>query len=727
MTDYKPPYRAGALAGGLVFLLYAITLAPTTAWWDTSEYIATAYILGIPHPPGNPLFVALAKTWSLLLAPLGLSVAVRINLFAALTSALASFFFFLVIHRILSVTMKERWMATVGAAAGALIGATAYTVWNQSNVNEKVYTVSVMVIAAVSWLVLRWYDRRDQPAGLRPLLAAIYLMVLGSTSHLMSVLAVPAVGIVVLLAAPSVLWSGRFWARLVPLILIGLSFSFFLPIRAAQRPVINEGDPVCDSFVESAKAIYTNGKQGCEALGSSLTREQYGKADWLTERQAPIGHQMLNYFQWFDWQWARGLDLSEQPLGARLPATVLFLALGIMGFMVMWRSDRTVFVYFTTLALTLTVGLVVYLNFKYGYSLAPYIQDFRAHEVRERDYFFTAGFMLWGVIAGIGLAGFWAALSEQIGGNYMKASPVFLVALVPLVFNWSWADRSGDYAARDWAYDLLMSVEPYGVLFTNGDNDTFPLWYAQEVEDVRKDVTVIVVQYLYTEWYTAQLRDLTEPSRQRLFDEQFAFGIYDPVTPKPSGAITTLSNEEMRGAVGAVLDRDVTIRLGPLAVQYPEGTYLDRAHQLALRIIADSLEERPIYFASTGGLLGDLGLRNWGVRHGLATKLLMRDLDDEELPEGLVKVTPEMGGEVFDLERNLALVNDVYEYRGLLDRAIWQDRSTLNIPVQYQFLFGQLADAVRMDGRPEEEFNAMVEMAAAFRVTALGGTKYLAD
>ncbi len=724
MTEYKPPYRAGALAGGLVFLLYLITLAPTTSWWDTSEYIATAHILGIPHPPGNPFFVVLARAWSLLLAPLGLSVAVRINLFAAVTSAGASFFFFLVAHRVLSATMRERWMATVGAAAATLIGATAFTVWNQSNVNEKVYTLSVVIIAAVSWLALRWYDRKDEPGGLRPLLAAIYLMVLGSTSHLMSILALPALGLFVLLAGPGILVSGRFWSRVIPLVIIGISFNFFLPIRAAQRPVINEGDPVCENLVESAVAIYTNGKAGCPALSSSLTREQYGKADWRTERQAPIAHQMFNYFQWFDWQWARGLDPSEQPLGARLPATMLFFALGLMGFMVLWRADQKIFWFFASLAATLTVGLVVYLNFKYGYSLAAHVQDFRLHEVRERDYFFVAGFMLWGVIAGIGLAGFWSALSEQIGGDYVKASPLFLIACVPLVFNWSWADRSGDYAARDWAYDLLMSVEPYGILFTNGDNDTFPLWYVQEVEGVRKDVTVIVVQYLYTEWYAAQLRDLTEPGTQRAFEEEYAFGIYDAARAVPERAITGLTNEEMTSAIGAVLDRDVTVRLGPLAVQYPNGTYLDRSHQLALRIIADSLDERPIYFASTGGLLGELGLQEWGVRHGLATKLVMRDLDEEEGLEGLIRITPEMGGEVFDLERNLTLVNEVYQYRGLRDRPIWQDRSTLNIPVHYQFLFGQLADAVRLDGRPEEEFESMVEMAAAFRITAAGGTRF---
>ena len=56
----------------------------------------------------------------------------------------------------------------------------------------------------------------------------------------------------------------------------------------------------------------------------------------------------------------------------------------------------------------------------------------------------------------------------------------------PALLNWSWASRRNDYAARDWAYNLLISVEPYGVLFTNGDNDTFPLWYVQEVEGIRQ-------------------------------------------------------------------------------------------------------------------------------------------------------------------------------------------------------------------------------------------------
>ncbi|MEO2157729.1 MAG: DUF2723 domain-containing protein, partial [bacterium] len=220
MNGYRPAYRSSLLVSLAVFILYAITLAPTTSWWDASEYIATGYGLGIPHPPGNPLFVTLARVWILLLSPLGLSVAVSVNLFAAFTSAVATGFFFLISHRVLSRLFEQSWMAILGSVSGAIMGATAYTVWNQSNVNEKVYTVSVAVIAAVSWLALRWYDDRKSLIGQRSLLAAGYLMVLGSTNHLMSVLPAPALAAFVLVVGPAVLVNRRFLFRAVLLVLV---------------------------------------------------------------------------------------------------------------------------------------------------------------------------------------------------------------------------------------------------------------------------------------------------------------------------------------------------------------------------------------------------------------------------------------------------------------------------------------------------------------------------
>src|SRR6476469_6084505 len=158
--DYRPSYLAAAIASFVIFCIYLATLAPSTAMWDTSEYISAAYVLGIPHPPGNPLFVLIGRVFAIL--PLGhLSVAMKVNMLAALTSAVAAGMWFLATERILVGWLTERWQRLVGAALAALIGATEFTVWNQSVVNEKVYTVSLMGLESISWLMVRWCDAHD--------------------------------------------------------------------------------------------------------------------------------------------------------------------------------------------------------------------------------------------------------------------------------------------------------------------------------------------------------------------------------------------------------------------------------------------------------------------------------------------------------------------------------------------------------------------------------------
>jgi hypothetical protein len=171
-----------------VFALYLLTLAPTTAMWDASEYITAAYTLGIPHPPGNPLFVLLGRVASLV--PLG-SVAVRVNLLAALSSAGAAAVWFLVVERVLSGWFAERWARLAGGSVAALLSATAFTVWNQSVVNEKVYTVSLAFFAAVSWLTVLWCDDPDGRRADRILVLIAYLIGLGYTNHPAGFLASP--------------------------------------------------------------------------------------------------------------------------------------------------------------------------------------------------------------------------------------------------------------------------------------------------------------------------------------------------------------------------------------------------------------------------------------------------------------------------------------------------------------------------------------------------------
>src|SRR6266513_2158376 len=194
----RPPYlMAGCVSLGAL-VLYILTLAPTTQFWDTSEYIAAAYTLGIPHPPGNPLFVLMAHVWGLL--PLAKAYAERINLFAALTSAVSAGCWFLVGERWLRSFVPALWPRRLAALAGALVSATAFTVWNQSVVNEKVYTLSLLSIALILWLIVRWDDQPAGEAHDHHLLLIIYLLALTATNHMMGVLVGPVV--VILLYPP---------------------------------------------------------------------------------------------------------------------------------------------------------------------------------------------------------------------------------------------------------------------------------------------------------------------------------------------------------------------------------------------------------------------------------------------------------------------------------------------------------------------------------------------
>ena len=103
--------------------------------------------------------MVLARAWEILLAPLGLSVAVRLNLLSAFMSAAAHGLWFLVVHHILGYFGKDRRFRITGALVAVLISATAFTVWSQSNVNEKVYTVALFTIALLTWLLFRWQAR----------------------------------------------------------------------------------------------------------------------------------------------------------------------------------------------------------------------------------------------------------------------------------------------------------------------------------------------------------------------------------------------------------------------------------------------------------------------------------------------------------------------------------------------------------------------------------------
>jgi hypothetical protein len=138
-------------------------------------------------------------------------------------------------------------------------------------------------------------------------------------------------------------------------------------------------------------------------------------------------------------------------------------------------------------------------------------------------------------------------------------------------------------------------------------------------------------------------------------------------------------------------------------------------------MIMDSLGDRPVFFAAPSGILARLGLEPWAVRHGLAAKLVPRDLDAPP-PPGLIENSEGYGDDWFDVERSLNLMENVYGYRSLRDRYVWADRSTVNIPMYFYFTSIQLADVVsQWEEGTAEQVQWLVEQSQAFYVTGLGG------
>src|SRR6202521_2747378 len=405
--DYRPSYRAAAAVSALVFLLYLVTLAPSTAMWDTSEYIAAAFDFGLPHPPGNPFFVLLGRFFAIM--PIAPNVAMRINILAALCSAGAAGMWFLITERVLVGWLPERWQRIVGASIAVVVGATAFTVWNQSVVNEKVYTISLLFFTIVSWLMIQWIEDPDSPRADRLLILDAILLGLGYSNQPAGVLSLPPAGVAVLMVRWRTLLRWKLVLAALGALIIGLTPFIYEPVRAAYFPAINEGAPTaCDTKLESS-CTFT--KLTKDRLMSNINREQYGKK---LERGADYPAQVGMWWLYFKWQWLRDSHGTMQ--GTQFVMAFVFLALGLLGGYVHWQRDRRTFWYFGPLMFTMTLALIYYLNFKYGWSQDPGAQDV-AREVRDRDYFYIWSFSAWGVWAAIGLSVLWEQLAQVVGGE----------------------------------------------------------------------------------------------------------------------------------------------------------------------------------------------------------------------------------------------------------------------------------------------------------------------
>ena len=645
----------------------------------------------------------------------------RLNLMSACFSAAGAGCFFLVVHRVLAG--EAAMLRLGGAAAAAVISAFTFTVWQNSNETE-VYTVATFSIAAICWLCLRWRDARGGARAPHYLLLIVYLAALSIGNHLLALLVGPAVSVFIFVtlrtapaaelaerrvewaewAALSALWvvliavglgstplayvaGVLFVAALVTCVLagsvsfpvvalvvaaVGVSTYAFLYIRSGLQPVLDEADP-----------------ETWHRLLAVIRREQYGSRSpldnplFLPGPDNPgrtlklFAQQIFNYGQYFTWQWGRSLHWV-----GTLFVTLVYVLLGLLGWDQLNRRDRGGAFLLATLYLVTGLGLVVYMNFKPGFSV--FWDQYRTidqHEVRERDYFFTASFQVWGLVAGIGLVQVWRALQRD---RRFALAATGALALLPFALNFTAASRRHGpdvTVARDFAYDLLQSVEPYGVLFTFGDNDTFPVWYAQEVEGVRQDVTLINLSLANLDWYVRQI--VTRPTRP--FNPAGAPAAYAALAPpgRPvPGPPLRLTSEEIDSLQPFRVAEGQVFNGGGLALPIRAGQTFQIRDLVILYTIGQSLPTRSIAFGVSSGRGSWLGLDQHLVAQGLAYAVF------PGRPDTVKRFVPGIQGTMVDPARSAMLVDSVFRYGALfsvdsldLEPAARQIATSLSIPL----------------------------------------------
>jgi len=355
------------------------------------------------------------------------------------------------------------------------------------------------------------------------------------------------------------------------------------------------------------------------------------------------------------------------------------------------------------------------MNFKYGWSQSPEFGDTVDREVRDRDYFYIWSFSAWGIWAAVGLAYVWASLAEafqrwtrETRRAWLLSAPILLIAVIPLVANFGVVNRRGDTFARDYATDVLNSVEPYGILISNGDNDTFPLWYAQEVEGVRKDVMVLVGEYLNTDWTVRQM--IRRPVRE--YEADKGPRIYATQRwAKPQGPPLKLTFDQADAIPQFLEVREPQIfRSGNIVASIAPG-YLDREQLVTLRLIKDTFPERAIYFQ----------LANKARQLGLDKYLLTQGLVERLVDHPLVPATDtvQVDDRFVDVKRTKDLWMEYKAPDTLAQIGKWIDPASTNVPATYFFAGYRARQAMIKAGeRDTVEMleRKMIEVAKAVRL-----------
>ncbi len=470
-----------------------------------------------------------------------------------------------------------------------------------------------------------------------------------------------------------------------------------------------------------------------------------------------LGHMYFRYFMWnfsgrqndiqghgdiLKGNWITGLKFLDEPrLGPQenMPGRydgnratnkyyLLPFLLGMIGLFLQYYFRNKDFWVVMLLFVLMGIAIVVYLN-QYPY------------QPRERDYAYAGSFYAFAIWIGLGVGGLYRLFAGQ-KRNLVLAGAISLLSLlmVPAIMareNWDDHDRSGRYTARDIAYDYLNSCEKDAILITNGDNDTFPLWYAQEVEGIRTDVRVINMMLFMTDWYIDQMKYRaydSPPVRFTLPEDKYQDGTNNQILIREVSKQPLLMSDVMRWIMsdsprtklqtqdGELLDyiptktiripvdtalvlRNGTVppelasRVEPYIDITLKGNYLNKNQLMLLDMLSTNNWERPVYFVS-GGHEDALGLEPYFQQEGFAYRVIpvRTQPDDNFVNFGRVNTDK--------LQKNFM---ENFQWRGINDPHVYLDLTNIQTfaVIRIRNSFVRLANALVDEGRNREAGEAL--------------------
>lgn len=681
----KPRYIKLLIGIGIFIVVLGVYLysgAPTLSFWDCGELIACSYIVGIPHPPGTPLFVLIGKIFTFF--PIAKEIAFRTNFLTMFFGAISCVLLYLIIFKLISLqkstqSIRQRYpfLPHVAAIAGALALAFAFSYWDNC-VETEVYTPCVDAALLVIYLALMWRNKVEQGIGdNRTVLFAIFLLFLSAGIHFTTMMVLfpllvfaflvdrksilqlhifellilflmivivagfDLIGYFVLfLASPSValmqilhthaflflvfvaIYGGYlyylhtkrkldsryvFWGLV--LIFLAGTVQLYLLVRSRLNPAIDEVNPAnWKDFV------------------SVLMREQYDpmkiyprKTQFFTEadyRNFPnsypaysliVGYlrQIEFYVRYFLWQWSGEKNLNVFIFSNLKFSTIRWQALigilpiilGFYGIVDHFKRDRKSWWLIFLCFFIASIGLLTYLNPKYSPS-DPH-QELQYREVRERDYFYAFSFMFFAIFIGLGINAFLEWIIPRLKYKKLRIQAVsglcIILVLVPIAFNYSSITRRGDWIPAEYGYNMLISCgDGKSIIFTNGDNDTFPLWCVQCIPTrtanydpkFGKNVAVANLSLLNTNWYVKQLKEWGAPIS---FSES-------EIDQLPQGF---MGKNRRSFLLKDIMVRDIIATNAGIKLKWPDD-YASTADEFMVKVM-DNYKEgmMPVYFATT--------------------------------------------------------------------------------------------------------------------------------